>query len=211
MAEWIAQQGRALIADFSEAMRFLRALDPTAEFFSFRTFSDTPYTRQPGWDPLERATHGSLTNCWGELVELNRKGAAVSVTINRSNGQGREAADIQQVRALFLDDDKPPEVLDRFPLPPHIQLQTSPGHYHHYWLVEGLPLCLFGDLQSRLARRYGGDNKVMALNQSMQLPGIWRRKNLARPLLPSLHRISGCKPYPAEYLQKHLIGKHTTH
>jgi hypothetical protein len=72
VAEWIAQQGRALIADFSEAERFLRALDPSAEVFSFRTFSDTPYTRRPGHDPLERAIHGTLADCWEALL-LTRK------------------------------------------------------------------------------------------------------------------------------------------
>jgi hypothetical protein len=128
-------------------------------------------------------------------VELNRKGAAVSVTINRTNGEGREITDIEQVRALFLDDDNPAQTLDRFPLPAHIQVLTSPGHYHHYWLVRDLPLSRFSELQSQLAQRYGGDNRVMALNQSMQLPGVWRRKNLTRPLLPAIRMINTFEPY----------------
>lgn len=195
VAEWVEQQGRALNQNFTQAERFLWALDPGATSFSFRTFSDTPYTRQPGWDPLEQAIHGSLADSWQELVELNRKGAAVSVTINRTNGEGREITDIEQVRALFLDDDNPAQTLDRFPLPPHIQVLTSPGHYHHYWLVRELPLYRFSELQSQLAQRYGGDNRVMALNQSMQLPGVWRRKNLTRPLLPVIRMINTFEPY----------------
>ena len=202
VAAWIEQLGRSLIPDFDAAEAFLQALDPSVKYFSFRTFSDSPYTRHTGKDPLERAIHGGLKTCWDELVELNRRGAAVSVTINHTNGQGRTAADIEQVRALFLDDDGPPDRLDRFPLPPHIQVRTSPGHYHHYWRVEGMPLFSFCGLQQQLARRYGGDNKVMALNQSMQLPGIWRRKSLKRPVMSSIHRLNLCKPYPMETLQR---------
>jgi hypothetical protein len=206
VAAWIAEQGRKLKPCYAEAARFLQSLDPSAASFSFRSFSDTPYTRRPGWDPLERALQGPLVTCWEDLVELNQNGAAISVTINRTNGQGREAVDIQQVRALFLDDDSPPQHLDRFPLPPQIQVQTSPKRFHHYWLVSDLPLSHFSELQSQLAQRYGGDNKVMALNQSMQLPGLWRRKQLSQPLLPRIHRIFEFKPYPQEYLHK-LLGQ----
>jgi hypothetical protein len=201
IAAWIAEQGRTLTPSFELAERFLLALDPGAESFSFRTFSDTPYTRLPGRDPLERALHGSLADCWEELADLNRRGAAVSVTINRTNGQGREPKDIERVRALFLDDDRPPQNLDRFPLLPHIQVQTSPGRFHHYWLINDLPLVRFSELQSRLAQGYGGDDKVMALNQSMQLPGFWRRKNLTRPLMPFIHCIRELKPYR---LRRHI-------
>jgi hypothetical protein len=44
----------------------------------------------------------------------------------------------------------------------------------------------------------------MALNQSMQLPGVWRRKSLTRPLRPSVHRINDFKPYQAEDTQRFL-------
>ncbi len=206
VGEWLEWQGRRLEQNFHEAQRFLQVLDPKAARFSFRTFSDTPYTRLPGRDPLERAIHGELRDCWEQLMELNHKGAAVSVTINSTNGQGREVIDIKQVRALFLDDDNPPQNLGRFLLPPHIQVATSPGHYHHYWLVEGLPLSRFSELQRRLAHRYGGDNKVLALNQSMQLPGIWRRKNPSQPLLPAIQRINSGKTYQAEEVQKLLTS-----
>jgi hypothetical protein len=195
VATWIADQGCALRPCFAQAQRFLELLDPGAVSFAFRTFSDTPYTRRRGWDPLERALYGSLKACWQALVELNRQGAAISVTINRGNGRGREPADIQQVRALFLDDDDPAEKADRFALAPHLQIQTSPGHYHHYWLVKGLPLTRFRACQRRLAHLYGGDNRVMALNQSMQLPGFWRRKNLKRPVLPRIQQCTDRRPY----------------
>ncbi|MDJ0808262.1 MAG: DNA-primase RepB domain-containing protein [Gammaproteobacteria bacterium] len=204
VADWISRQGRALEADYAQAARFLRALDPLAAGFSFRTFSDTPYTRRPGCDPLERAVHDELEACWNALIELNHRGAAVSVTINRTNGRGREIGDIEQVRALFLDDDRPPGRMDRFPLLPHIQVQTSAGHYHHYWRVKDLPLSSFAVLQRRLAERYGGDHKVTALNQSMQLPGLWRRKRQSNPSLPVIIKINKIEEYPKDEIENIL-------
>jgi hypothetical protein len=176
-------------------------LDPDAEYFSFRTFSDTEYTRCGSRDPLEKAIHGSLDACWEQLLLLNRLGAVVSVTINRTNGMGRGITDIEHVRALFLDDDsgRSPQ---RFPLKPHIQVVTSPGHYHHYWLVNCLERDYFSALQQRLARAYQGDSRVQALNQSMQLPGFWRRKRVTRPRLSHLLAIRNHALYEYHELEQ---------
>lgn len=205
IAEWVVKQGESLAPNYAEAYQFLQALDSKADVFSFRTFSDTPYTRHPGWDPLERAIHGNLTSCWEELSKLNGQGAAISVTINRSNGSGRKVTDMTEVRALFLDDDDPREDPDRFPVLPHVQVSTSPGHYHHYWLVAGLSIADFTRQQARLAQCYGGDNKVVAVNQTMQLPGFWRRKTLSNPLLPSIYKVRHADPYRIEALKTLLL------
>jgi hypothetical protein len=184
------------------AVRFLKGLDDTAACFSFRTFSDTEYTRIGSQgDPLEKAIHGTLDTCWEQLTTLNRLGAAISVTINRSNGNGRGDTDIEQIRALFLDDDSGANP-HRFPLEPHIQVETSPGHYHHYWRVGNLPLHPFSTLQRRLARAYQGDSRVQALNQSMQLPGFWRRKNITRPRFSRLIVVRSHAPYTYRELEQ---------
>lgn len=167
------------------AEAFLMRLDDEAQDFSFRTFSDSPYTRRSGRDPLERAIHGTLDACWDELVELNRVGAAVAVTVNQTNGQGRTVEDIRRVRALFLDDDRGIQAGD-FELPPHIRVNTSSGHSHFYWLASGLDRAKFVPFQRHLAIRYAGDSRVCALNQAMQLPGFWRRKRIVDPRQPSL-------------------------
>jgi hypothetical protein len=188
IAPWIIKQGAELEPDRGQAEAFLNCLDVDKERFSFRTFSDTPYTRSAGHDPLEKALHGSLSNHWKELVELNREGAAITITINRSNGKGRGNRDIRRVRALFIDDDQRGDAR-RLSVLPHIQVQTSPNHYHYYWLVKDLPLHLFTPYQRHLAHRYHGDSRVQALNQAMQLPGFWRRKRLSHPRFPKLLRI----------------------
>ncbi len=190
VARWIAWKGAAQRPDRQQAERFLRQLDSEAAIFSFRTFSDTPYTRVRGSDPLEYALQGSLEACWPELVRLNGAGAAVAVTINETDGQGRGVEHIRRVRALFLDDDRGGGVR-RFAVPPHFQVMTSLGHRHFYWRVASLALERFGECQHRLACRYGGDSRVGALNQAMQLPGFWRRKQACWPRLPRLGPLHG--------------------
>jgi hypothetical protein len=180
VAAWLAETGKQLHPDRVQAEQFLRLLDPDAAFFSFRTFSDTPYTRAPGRDPLERAIHGPLDACWHVLVALNQAGAAVSVTVNATNRQGRGPGDIVCVRALFVDDDCPDRRSCGFPLLPHITIESSPGRYHRYWLTRACGLNEFSAFQGRLAAIYATDHKVCALNQSMALPGFWRRKNSRR-------------------------------
>jgi hypothetical protein len=185
VAAWILASSEALVPDKAMARRFLQALDPAVAYHSFRSFSDTPYTRQGGADPLQRAIHGTLDACWRRLVALNRIGAAIAVTVNQSNGHGRRAQDIRRVRALFLDDDRGWDPYC-FALTPHIQVITSQGHNHYYWLVRDIDPLEFASYQRRLAGRYGGDARVCALNQAMQLPGFWRRKRVSRPRLQQL-------------------------
>jgi hypothetical protein len=186
--------------DRSLVATFLQRLDPSATCFSFRTFSDTPYTRQAGYDPLERALHAPLNDCWEELVALNRQGAAVSVTINQTNCQGRAVSDITRVRALFLDMDHASSP-DLFPVLPHLQVATSPQHNHYYWFLSDMTLSEFLFVQRRLAQTYDGDDRACALNQAMQLPGFWRRKMSTRPSLARLTLLTNARNYSLAQLR----------
>ncbi|MES9993934.1 MAG: hypothetical protein ABW098_18445 [Candidatus Thiodiazotropha sp.] len=203
IARWIQFQGAQLAVERAQAERFLKRLDSRDREFSFRTFSDSAYTRLSARDPLQQEMHGSLDACWHRLVALNRQGAVIAVTINQTNGKGRRSSDIRRVRALFLDDDNglDPKGL---PLKPHIQVATSAGHNHYYWLVEGLPLQRFSSCQQQLADRYQGDTRVQALNQAMQLPGFWRRKRITQPRLPRIVQISDHDPFRDSELKKLL-------
>ncbi|MCU7840332.1 MAG: hypothetical protein KZQ94_13260 [Candidatus Thiodiazotropha sp. (ex Troendleina suluensis)] len=204
IADWIAYRGQQLYPDRVQAEIFLERLDSQADFFSFRTFSDTQYTLALSHDPLERAIYGSLTACWNELVQLNRQGAVICVTINHTIGEGRESSDIDQVRALFIDDDRGGDP-GRFPLQPHIRVESSPSHYHYYWLVQGLPLQRFTTYQQQLASCYQGDTRIQALNQAMQIPGFWRRKRVVEPRFPKILRISRHPPFQDSELRELLI------
>ena len=95
-----------------------------------------------------------------DLVRENLRGCGIFVTINRTDGTGRKSENIVGIRAVFVDLDGTPlqPVLDA-PLPPHVIVESSPGHYHAYWIIEDLSLNEFTPVQKELASRFGGIHK----------------------------------------------------
>jgi len=68
--------------DRDQAERFLAALDPHTNHFTFQTFDDSKErrdlrkeTKQP--DPFARIFHGTLANNWDTLVKLNAQSAGI--------------------------------------------------------------------------------------------------------------------------------------
>ena len=97
--------------------------------------------------------------------------------VNRGDGKGRRKENVVEVRSVFLDlDGTRLGVLDRAALDPHIVVESSPGRFHAYWRVEGLPLDDFEAVQLALAARFGGDSSVRDLPRVMRLPGYCHRK-----------------------------------
>ena len=103
--------------DRKAAEAFLKLLDPNAGKFTFQTFDDNSDRKVSN---LTRVLHGSLDEHWDELVGLNRAGAGIYVTVNKTNLNGRKATDIVAIRAVWQEDDG-----DGLPLPinPHIEVE----------------------------------------------------------------------------------------
>lgn len=139
---------------------------------SFQTFGEPDHKTG-----LAKILHGSLRQHHAELARLNDRGAGVFFMVNRGTGKGRAVADVTQVRAVFVDLDGAPlqPVLDG-PLRPHATVESSPGKFHAYWAVEGVPLGDFRWIQHELAAKFGGDKVVKDLARVMRLPGFLHRK-----------------------------------
>jgi len=151
------------------ASTFLKLLDPNATAFSFRTFGDTENVKG-----LVRNYQGSFESLAPQLAEANMAGAGVFVVVNDG---GHRAKDINRVRAVFADlDGAPLGPVCACSLKPHLVVQTSPGHYHAYWLVDDLPLDDFSPLQRAIAARFGGDSTVNDRPRVLRVPGFWNRK-----------------------------------
>jgi hypothetical protein len=144
-----------------------------------------------------RVLNGSLEKHWRELVRLNADGAGIFVTINETNLKGRKTTDITRVRAQFCDLDGAP--LDPVLRPdhpkPHIIVESSPGKWHPYWLVDDVEMEDFTGYQKRLAERFGGDPKVCDLPRVLRLPGFVHRKG--EPFRSRIHSLSKMPPYKA--------------
>lgn len=155
-----------------DAERFLSALAPDGEL-TLQTFDNAT----PGRKELSRVLHGSYRRNAAKLDELNAKGAGCFVMVNRGDCKGRKAANVQAVRAVFLDLDGSPlgPVLDA-PLRPAIVCETSPGKFHAYWPIAGMPIADFKRAQQALAATYRGDTKVCDLPRVMRLPGYLHMK-----------------------------------
>ena len=105
------------------------------------------------------------------------------VTVNATTGGRRKAADVERVRAMFADlDGAPLDPVLACDLEPHVVVESRPGRFHAYWIVEGLPLDQFTPVQKAIARRFGGDPKVCDLPRVMRMPGFWHQKADAVPL-----------------------------
>jgi RepB DNA-primase from phage plasmid len=78
---------------------------------------------------------------------------------------------------------------------PQIVVESSPGRFHAYWLVVGMPPNDFSACQEALIERFGSDRAVKDLPRVMRLPGFKHRKG--KPFRSRIIRISKVPPYPA--------------
>ena len=95
--------------------RFLAALDPTADEWTFQTFDDNKERKEENeakWeargrtgkkDPFAFTLHGTLASCcvFPGLSDSTRAALGIFVTVNVTDFKGRKKGNIQSVRALF--------------------------------------------------------------------------------------------------------------
>jgi hypothetical protein len=168
----MASKSPPIAPDKAEAAKFLAALDPSAQEFTFQSFDDNSDRKSAR---LTQVLHGSLDQHFETLAALSAQGAGIFVTINETDGRGRKAENVTRVRAVFVDTDGTPQEPIEAALP-HIVVESSPGNYHDYWLVKD---CSFEDFrlaQKKLAETYGSDSSVNDLSRVLRLPGFHHQK-----------------------------------
>jgi len=153
----------------ADATRFLQLLDATADKFEFRTFDDD---KERSDKTLTRTFYGSLTQHTAKLQQLNDRGAGVFIVVNETDGRGRENENIKRVRAVYADlDGSPLDPILTHSIKPHIIVESSPGKWHCYWRVVGMPLADFTPVKT--ARRETRCDKYQSLLSSIDA-GCWR-------------------------------------
>ena len=189
-----------------DAFRFKQALlgNGIADFLTV--------TEGSGKNKVPHKHRGTLKGLWETLTDLNKKGNAIFMMPNLSDGKGTKDENIARVNAFFLDYDgnewkhiSLEKLLRKFKLKPHIVVKTSEGHYHVYWLARGCKLNKFKAIQKALADKYGGDPKVSNLARVMRLPGTFNHKNPDHPFLVTLEHCDKSLPsYSANELLEGL-------
>lgn len=179
--------------DADTAQRFLDLM-AEGEAITLQTFAD-----RRGRGGLAVIRHGMLDDCLPELVDLNARGAGIFWMVNHGDGQGRTAANVTGVRALFVDlDGAPLAPVLAAPIEPHAVVESSPGRWHAYWLVDGCPLDQFSCWQKAMAARFNGDSAVHDLPRVMRLPGFVHHKGA--PFVSRLVELRGMQPYGLDEL-----------
>lgn len=174
------------------AFQFLKLIAEN-ESHTFQTFDDAKGSKKSG---LTRILHGDLEEHLEFLEALNKRGAGIFYTVNATDLKGRTAKNIVRIRAAYIDlDGAPLEPVQAAPLPPHIIVESSPGRYHAYWLIDGLPLEEFTFVQKALIKKFGADPAVHDLPRVMRLPGFLHQKG--EPCLVKILEFSGTSAYHA--------------
>ncbi len=165
--------------DLQIANEFLQQLDPRG-IFTFQTFDDDKHRKAAN---LARVLHGTLAQHAPLLEKLQQQGAGVFVMVNEGDGiihdgkkTCRVAANVINIRSLFVDLDGSPlqPVLDAHH--PDIVVESSPLRWHGYWLTNDCPLAHFKMRQQQIAAKFKGDPKVNDLPRVMRLPGFFHQK-----------------------------------
>ena len=197
----------------ADAERFLAALDPNAARWTFQIFDDNreresankakwlkaenerlqrakakgiELKKKPYYSPFAKIFHGSLDEHWEALCTWNEQGCGIFITVNETDFKGRSKKNIARVRALFADLDGAPldaVLADKILPPPQIIIESSPQHWHTYFLVHSLELAKFEIAQKVLAVRFNADPAVHDLPRVLRLPGFFHRKDKDNPYL----------------------------
>lgn len=174
-----------------ETAKFLVLLDEDNDQYTFETIEEPKPADRP---PEVRRYNGSFNEHKEALVHANLRGCGVFVAINATDGKGRKKENIVRVRALFVDlDGSKLNPILRAPLEPHIIIESSPGRYHAYWLIEDILLNDFESAQKFFAQKFDGDPSVCDLPRLMRLPGFLHRKG--EPFQSRILQTSGTLPY----------------
>src|SRR5262245_43105385 len=181
----------ATVRDAAAAGRFLHLLDPSTQDFTFQTFDDDKSEGHDKVNGLARTTADR-----NEVVRLYEQGAGVFVTINDGLPGQRSAAGTTRVRAVWQEDDS--DHGGPFPLEPSLVVESSPGHFHRYWLVadnswpaDDQGRKYFASVMERMVESYGSDKNAKDISRVLRLPGFLHRKNPAQPHMVRLVEESG--------------------
>ena len=141
--------------DIEQQRLFIKLLNLKGEGFTVQTFSDDKFAGVRSLiQVIQSPTHDML-------LQLHARGAGIYVTVNETDGKGRKSENIRRIRAIWQEDDD--GFNGAFPLPPSIVVETSPGHFHRYWLIAGdwpadeRGRADFAAVMERMVESYGSD------------------------------------------------------
>jgi hypothetical protein len=113
------------------AEMFLECLGGKDAKHTFQTLGDRK--NSPKDKRLTKILHGTFEESKTELARLNGKGAGIFVAVNETDGKGRKAENIINLRCLWIDDDKGAA---NAPSCYALRVETSPGKFQYVYKIE---------------------------------------------------------------------------
>lgn len=159
--------------DLQIAVRHLKMLEPNGTFLC-QSFDERKKDKRP---ELTRVTADMA-----ELAQMHALGAGAYVTVNKTLNGSRKSKDITAIRAIWSEQDD--GVTRKSPLDPTFTVETSPGHFHHYWVVaDDWPADAdgrkdFAAVMERMVADHGCDKAAKDISRVLRLAGSLHRKSL---------------------------------
>jgi len=164
-----------------QTSRYLEVLSSALEddeVFTFQTFDDNRERKNENFekqqrDPFAKIIHRKWNWRTKKLLEnLNEQGAGIHVALHRTDLKGRKNENIVSLRCFVIDCDDVEIDESKFAIEPNIIVQSKSGK-HYYWLVDPkTELSLFKPVQIALSRKFGVDEQVCKLSQTLRIPGF---------------------------------------
>ena len=130
-----------------------------------------------------RNLRGSLNELLPTLQGYNAQGWGIFICINAMDGTGQSLPNVHHIRTHVADIDDPLlsaaayERACNSAMPPHLAVQSSPGKFHLYWLVEPYTGNDFYSLQQRkINQLFDGDKSVIDATRVLRVPGFYHCK-----------------------------------
>ena len=186
------------LPDYNMANRFFDILTGGKdEAVTFQFFTDNKAVIPEGEkDPLASHPHKNRPFDFKFADKKQSNGAGVWAMINAGDGKGRSKKNVVGVRSLFIDLDGSPWEPAAKALKPHMRVESSPGRWHLYWLIDDCTLEQFQPLQRAIADKYSGDKSCCDLPRVLRVPGFFHVKK--EPVMTKLVEVNNLPRYTTQ-------------
>lgn len=146
----------------------------------------------------------TLAGAWQWIENLNGQGYGIFAVIAQLDGQGRKLANVQLLRANYVDLDSVSAASDyeraaAWSVAPSLAVQSSPGKFHVYWSTQYYTGAeRFELIQRKLRQLFQGDPSIIDATRVMRVPGTLHQKNPDQPHLVTLWQLPS-------YGQRHAV------
>jgi hypothetical protein len=141
---------------------------------TIQTFDDS--TKKRGYAQIFHFDGDMLDTLEATLKARNNQKYGIYMTVNETNGEGRQSSNVVKVRAVFADMDGSP-LEPAKELNPSLIVETSPGKFHCYWFTDDTPIEAFTVMQTNIIRVLKSDPVCKDLPRVLRVPGFYHMKN----------------------------------